>query len=1163
MPTTLGFIYPLAVELVAAAYAWFQAWGSGCQCLRVPAKPKRLADILGPPPPVRDLAGQEEALPGITCDELQNAASEPLAQAMLLQANALTSLVGQLASGSADPFLEAPSSSSGFSRREALKIQADLALRDGSFFDNVLSAATRRMDPAMMPGTLAAAPSRDPAVMTQLVGIALDLFARGEPKGAAYTVALLAVFIEQSSLDSSPDLAWLLTHLPDPPNGLFLGRATTPTTTLRPLLRPFSLLADQKLVATTLACVKELDTVSLKRSEFPKAKFPPKALPKKDPATPDQDPALSRKQLRAKLWAAKKAGEAQKALHAPVRMVPAHLPRVLVFSWSCFAKDFPDRDPHSSRITGMPFRAAFSSLGVATGISPYVNTELLMPFREPATLRGIPPNSLPFPDTVREDRKELLEIFSLWGGDPLVCGSFSSLFQGDHAGVEFATCGCRRPRHRRLFLCLSAASKAKAAYAEAQLSGSDHKDNWGSLRFTVPGAEVDSSLDLVENGAVLVAAPLHRRLALSFVTLKMTALPAVSEILASTVLGGWVSFVQFRRPFSCFLDAVFGLAAKVLSLSLVPALGSLGPPGLAADWEILSSWAWSSRQHINELESNSVLVLYKKLALAGGDLRSAVITDSSVVLGSHTKGRSSAKLIRRSLQRAGCTIIAGGLYPSVLFSPTRWNAADDPTRSTDLRAPFGFSLCKGLSREELRALSSLRLLTRARANWLLLALPEVSLYDLFKTIDFDKTLGFPGEGTTNSNCCLVSGNVLSLIQPPTGYNGSDVRVRWHMWWFQGYCNAFRHDGHRRYRTSVGLGGNVSKSLAEVERVTVRDGLHSVPPIYGSVTNDAGNGSIMRLAPVPIAYHLNPVEAMEKAILQSRATHPSCDAAACCAFMAFFIAKAIRLHSQGLSPAPQDFIASVIPEFLASGFQDLAAFRNMAGCGRSDGVRRIRALLTCTPPSPKEASWDWKSTELQIWEAMKERWKDRRYNGHPIIDTYWGAYCMDGLAMALWALWHTDCFSRCILQVVNLLGDADTTGAVAGQMAGALYGWQAVAGDEWGRSRLFEVQRWDPYAEIGVRAALLYHLFPAGREVQLCQREGHATIRVFDHPSEHSRSLVGEIKSETRVQQRSLFGNFAKVMGKDLYDRDICGWVGIKNVLFLRDRGEGTELVSFL
>ena len=375
-----------------------------------------------------------------------------------------------------------------------------------------------------------------------------------------------------------------------------------------------------------------------------------------------------------------------------------------------------------------------------------------MPFREPATFRGIPPNSLPFPDTVREDRKELLEIFSLWDqlgllaitssspgprslcrifgafksasrdrmiGDCqgpnglegrvlgvsqdlpqgsllcfysvapgyVLCGAstdrsdyyhqievtssracsnaagppvrlskltgtsaYTSLLklgvsrlgsaencrlgrsgkecyqpeggrssclrlQGDHAGVEFATCGhenllrdfhfldpdsrfvagrpppltevadalviddyssvCQLPAAplKELdgpspdkALADSPASdcirKAKAAYAEAQLSGSDHKDNWGSLRFTVPGAEVDSSLDLVENGAVLVAAPLHRRLALSFVTLKMTALPAVSEILASTVLGGWVSFVQFRRPFSCFLDAVFDLAAK-------------------------------------------------------------------------------------------------------------------------------------------------------------------------------------------------------------------------------------------------------------------------------------------------------------------------------------------------------------------------------------------------------------------------------------------------------------------------------------------------------------------------------------------------------------------------------------------------------------------------
>ena len=37
----------------------------------------------------------------------------------------------------------------------------------------------------------------------------------------------------------------------------------------------------------------------------------------------------------------------------------------------------------------------------------------------------------------------------------------------------------------------------------------------------------------------------------------------------------------------------------------------------------------------------------------------------------------------------------------------------------------------------------------------------------------------------------------------------------------------------------------------------------------------------------------------------------------------------------------------------------------------------------------------------------------------------------------------------------------------------------------------------------------------------------------------------------------------EVIGKDLHDQDICGWVGIKNVLFLQDPREGMELACFL
>ncbi|OLQ14689.1 hypothetical protein AK812_SmicGene1123 [Symbiodinium microadriaticum] len=86
------------------------------------------------------------------------------------------------------------------------------------------------------------------------------------------------------------------------------------------------------------------------------------------------------------------------------------------------------------------------------------------------------------------------------------------------------------------------------------------------------------------------------------------------------------------------------------------------------------------------------------------------------------------------------------------------------------------------------------------------------------------------------------------------YDGGDVRVRWHMWWFHGYCNAFRYDAERRKgRGSVGLGGNVAKSLQEIERSVQiaqssgrlqKNASHAsvVPPIYQSSSNDSGNGA---------------------------------------------------------------------------------------------------------------------------------------------------------------------------------------------------------------------------------------------------------------------------------------------------------------------------------
>lgn len=49
------------------------------------------------------------------------------------------------------------------------------------------------------------------------------------------------------------------------------------------------------------------------------------------------------------------------------------------------------------------------------------------------------------------------------------------------------------------------------------------------------------------------------------------------------------------------------------------------------------------------------------------------------------------------------------------------------------------------------------------------------------------------------------------------------------------------------------------------------------------------------------------------------------------------------------------------------------------------------------------------------------------------------YVVDTLEAALWCLYHTDNYKDCVLTAVNLGGDTDTIAAVAGGLAGLLYG----------------------------------------------------------------------------------------------------------------------------
>ncbi len=85
----------------------------------------------------------------------------------------------------------------------------------------------------------------------------------------------------------------------------------------------------------------------------------------------------------------------------------------------------------------------------------------------------------------------------------------------------------------------------------------------------------------------------------------------------------------------------------------------------------------------------------------------------------------------------------------------------------------------------------------------------------------------------------------------------------------------------------------------------------------------------------------------------------------------------------------------------------------------------------------------RSPELHHYKRIFESdFKDLKRN-----DIKSTGYVVDTLEAALWCLMTTDNFRDCVLKAVNLGNDTDTVAAVAGGMAGALYGYDAIP-KEW-------------------------------------------------------------------------------------------------------------------
>ncbi len=289
----------------------------------------------------------------------------------------------------------------------------------------------------------------------------------------------------------------------------------------------------------------------------------------------------------------------------------------------------------------------------------------------------------------------------------------------------------------------------------------------------------------------------------------------------------------------------------------------------------------------------------------------------------------------------------------------------------------------------------------------------------------------PGQWTDDTSMALCLADSL-LVRG--GLDARDLRLRFLNWWYFGYCNAFGFDAGRRGKSSVGLGGNISQSFEEFVR-------HKTEFTTAGDLHTSGNGSLMRNAPVALLYRADRALAEAMSYKQSKTTHQGEEAAECCRLLTRCILSGIR--------------GDGTPRFLDR---------------LDDGFRSRTYSVGCLARSEQEAprkdneghrledrNWDWRSRDF--------RYSPTRASAQP---DYVGSYAMDALSMALHCVWSTSSFPAALLQCANLRGDSDTTTAITGQIAGAIYGASAIP-VEW----IETVLRWDPHSDILLRARKLY------------------------------------------------------------------------------------------
>jgi ADP-ribosyl-[dinitrogen reductase] hydrolase len=233
-----------------------------------------------------------------------------------------------------------------------------------------------------------------------------------------------------------------------------------------------------------------------------------------------------------------------------------------------------------------------------------------------------------------------------------------------------------------------------------------------------------------------------------------------------------------------------------------------------------------------------------------------------------------------------------------------------------------------------------------------------------------------GEWTDDTSMALALADSIASV----GWDLNDQASRYVEWWKTGKYSV----NGRCFDIGITTRGALSKFLATKNAL-----------VSGDISERAsGNGSIMRLAPLPIRYaglYPNQVDELSRLAEESSLpTHASEQCRSACRYLGTILAALIQGEDR-------DAVLS----------SDWKALQHL------EDIKPLHPLIR------------------QVAQGSF------RHKQPPAIQG--SGWVVKSLEAALWAFHDAELFEEAVLKAVNLGDDADTTGAICGQLAGAYWG----------------------------------------------------------------------------------------------------------------------------